>query len=232
MPIDLDYTFQGANHPHSWWVMQCLNLNLPDKYATVVMAGFHDKETYDADHSDVLDLQLLTCNEPTAFDFYFGSVNRIEDSAFVTIIETWLVVSNPDLHEPSGGFFSLGIVWSPIGFESAEVGDISSSVVAVTFTDDVQCAIDFIDGVTIKVNGVAATISSATQPADLSIVQYTLSAPVSTADVVTFEYDGTGTINDANSIGVPAIFAQAVTNQTGQRLWFNDSNNSIWIASR
>jgi hypothetical protein len=232
MPIEMDYTFHGANHPNSWWVMAALNLNLPAKTATIVMHGFHDKEALEADPSDVLDIQLFTCTDPDVFDFYFGQINRNIDDCYVTVIETYLWIGSPDLIEITT-FFSGAIgVFSPIDFVSALVGETSNSIVQVAFTDDVFNGGNFTNGVTIKVNGSPVGISSAAQPADLKVVKYTLTAPVGLTDVVTFEYDfylTGGTIVDAGAIGLYRIPAKPVTNLVGGALWFDDASNSIWL---
>jgi hypothetical protein len=80
-------------------------------------------------------------------------------------------------------------VVTKLAFASAEVGNVDASTVVVTFTLPVAAAgSDYKSGVTIKVNGVAAVISSATRQANTAVVYYVLATPVAHGDAVTWEY--------------------------------------------
>ena len=72
-------------------------------------------------------------------------------------------------------------------FSSGVVQDAADTVVKVTFSGDMYAS-DYSNGVTIKVATVAATISSADRQTDKSQVWYTLSAPVTVGQAVTWEY--------------------------------------------
>jgi hypothetical protein len=74
-------------------------------------------------------------------------------------------------------------------FVSAEVGTVNATTVAVTFSEAVAAVgSDYLTGVTIKVNTVAATISSATRQANQAVVYYVLASAVVYGDTITWEY--------------------------------------------
>jgi hypothetical protein len=100
-----------------------------------------------------------------------------------------------------------------LGFSNAEVGNVGSSTVVVTFTRQIQ-ATNAKTGVTIKVNGGGVTISTGTIQADKHIVRYALAAPVAFGDVVTWEYNAsTGNILDyVTSVALATVSAKSVTN--------------------
>lgn len=230
MPITLNYDFKGANHPNSHWVMGSLNLNLPGKTATLIMFGYHDKDAFDADRADVLDSQSFTCTEPNTFDFYFDEINRVSETCYVNQIENWLVVGGPGgIEDPPRDFFAGGTVSSAVDFKSAEVGDVSNTIVAVTFTD-IVAASNFLTGVTIKVNGGAVGISSAAQPANQAIVEFTMAAPIVVGATITFEYTP-GNYVDQNAITLSKVPADTVTNNLGRAMRFNLPDNSIHLST-
>lgn len=230
MPILVDKTINGVNHPDSWWTLSSLNSNQTNKTASIVMFGYHDKASHDADPNTTIDIQIFACTNPEIFEFYFGQINRTVDVCFVTVIETWLVIGNPSLPEISDGFFSAGTVFSPVGFASAEVGDVASTVIAVTFADYVSAGVDLDTGITIKVNGSNATISSAAQPVDTRIIQFTISAAVGLSDVVTVEFNNAGaSLVDGGGTAIASFAAQSVINNVGESLFLDDEENSAWI---
>lgn len=229
MPILLDYTFHGVNHPDSWWVLTCLNINRRNKTANVLMFGYHDKAAHDANPDDTIDIQNFTCTDSEIYDFYFGAIDYTNDSAYVSIIEVYLIIGSPSLPEITGNFFNGGIAYSAIDYVSAEIGDVSGLVVAVTFNDNLQISVS--SGATINVNGSPATISSYTQPVNTKIIYFTLSAAVNIADEITFEYDGfAGGIADDSGFPLQSIAERSVTNQVGEYWRFSDKNNSAHIA--
>lgn len=238
MSIQLNYTFNGVNYPNSWWAMGALNINLRNKTATVIMHGYITKAALQANPLQPLDVQNFSCSEPATFDFYFGDMNRVKNAAFVNTIENWLVVGDPGLLEDPRAFFAGGVVWSPVEYVASEtgvkvslvLGIMANNVISVTFDDKVGTGTSFITGVTIKVNGGSVAISSAAQPADLKIVQYTLAAPVSMTDNLTFEYAPSG-IYDGNAIGISAIAAKTVSNTLGTGLNFSLPDNSGHLAT-
>jgi hypothetical protein len=74
-------------------------------------------------------------------------------------------------------------------FASAEVGTVGATTVAVTFSEAVTAVgNDYTSGVTITVNGSAATISSGTRQTNQALVYYVLSAPVVYGDTITWAY--------------------------------------------
>jgi hypothetical protein len=100
-------------------------------------------------------------------------------------------------------------------FSSAEVGNVDASTVVVTFDQNVKAG-DYKAGVVIKVNGVAATISSAARQATRGIVRYALSSAVTAGQTVTWEYAAIdGFIGNAADAQLADVSAQAVTNNVG-----------------
>ena len=116
-------------------------------------------------------------------------------------------------------------------FGTGEEGDVTNATVAVTFSEEVFSA-DFTVGITIKINGVSATISSATKQGDPILVYYVLTAPYADAnDGITFEYsDVAGDYADGASNQMGDVAATAITNNVGRHLRFNDAPNSMHIA--
>lgn len=100
-------------------------------------------------------------------------------------------------------------------FSAAEVGTVNASTVAVTFSIDVSAS-DYAAGVTIKVNGSGATISSATRQANHAVVYYVISAAVANGDAVTWEYAGGSIVNEATGAALQTTNAQSVTNNVAQ----------------
>lgn len=99
-------------------------------------------------------------------------------------------------------------------FDSAEIGLVNASTLDVTFDQGVNAS-DYSGGVTIKVNGTATSITSATQQANHAIVRYVI--PVlwhGSGDVVTWEYDsGSGNIvSESDSTPLNNVTAQTATN--------------------
>jgi len=112
--------------------------------------------------------------------------------------------------EPS----SSGVAPTTPTYSSSEIGTINAYTIPVTFSEDISAS-NYAAGVTIKVNGVSTTITSATRQSNHAIVRYVI--PVlyhGSGDVVTWEYNSAvGNIvseDDATALGnVPA---QTVTN--------------------
>lgn len=99
-------------------------------------------------------------------------------------------------------------------FSAAEIGAVNASTVAVTFDGDVTAS-DYATGVTIKVNGTATSITSATRQSNHAIVYYVI--PVlwhGSGDTVTWEYaSGSGNIiSELNGVVLGDVTAQSATN--------------------
>lgn len=73
---------------------------------------------------------------------------------------------------------------------------------------------DFASGVTIKINGTAATITAADQQADHAVINYTITPAVQAGDTVTWEYSAASGHIVAESGGAKLgdVSAQSVTN--------------------
>jgi hypothetical protein len=120
---------------------------------------------------------------------------------------------------------------SPPVFERSEEGDVTNATVAVVFSEAIFSA-DFTTGPTIKINGVAATILSATKQADPILVYYVLQAPYADAnDLITFEYsDVAGDYADTVGNQMADVSATSITNNVGSHWRFDDAPNSMHLA--
>ena len=119
----------------------------------------------------------------------------------------------------------------PPSFERGEEGDVTNATVAVVFSEPPFSA-DFTTGPTIRINGVAATILSATKQSDPILVYYVLQAPYAAANsVVTFEYsDVAGDYADGVGNQMADVVATSITNNVGSHWRFDDAPNSMHLA--
>lgn len=114
---------------------------------------------------------------------------------------------SPSLTYPDPAFVS-----SEIGSASGDIGTTPAHTVIVAFSQKMTSN-NFKAGVTIKVNGVSAAISTATLQLNRSTVYYRLTPGVVAADVVTWEYASAGGLTRSiYGNPLPDISAQAVTN--------------------
>jgi len=127
------------------------------------------------------------------------------------------------------GIISADIV--PPSYSTGEEGDQSNAIVAITFSEAVQSS-SFSTGVTIKVDGVTATITSAVQQADPVLVFYTLASPWAVSNsVITFTYsDIIGDYSDLANNQMGDITAAAVVNDVGRHERYDDAPNSFHLA--
>ena len=115
-------------------------------------------------------------------------------------------------------------------YESSEEGDQSNAIVAVIFSERIQSA-DLALGVTIKVDGVTATISSALLQGDGITVFYTLTSWAAANSSVTYTYsDIVGDYNDLSGNQLGDVGPITVTNNVGRHLRFDDAPNSMHLA--
>ena len=126
------------------------------------------------------------------------------------------------------------IVSVAVAFIVGEVGDVSTTVVEVTYTATVSSPLnDYTLGVTIKVNAGSVTVSSAARQTDTSKVRYTFASAVDINDTVTFEYaSGPGDLQDSGGGDLGDIAAMSVTNNVGEHFYFDTADDSahIWTA--
>jgi len=116
-------------------------------------------------------------------------------------------------------------------FSSGEVGDVSTAVVEITFDGTVVSpSDDYKLGVTIKVNAVSITISSAVRQTNTAKVRYTLASAVDANDTVTFEYaSGPGDLQTSSGSDIADIAATGVTNNVGTHWYFDTADDSAHI---
>ncbi len=210
----------GANHPNSYWVIKFLTLNDPNQTGNVIFFGYHDSASYDAGLG-AIDQRRYDITEPALYDFSFGQGRYPQETAFFFIMEDRAL----DIDD----FFGPADVLSFVKVLRVEVGSAGSSQVVVTFPVQVNGA-NFTDGVTIKINGVAATIVSAVR-SPVDVLTYTISEVVGPTDVVTWEYDrSAGVMEDTGSSPLQSFTPVTARNTVGSYLRFNDAKNSIHLA--
>ena len=95
-------------------------------------------------------------------------------------------------------------------FASAEIGTVDAVTLVLTFSTEVASA-DFAAGVTIKVNTVSQTISSAVRQTDQRVVHYVIPAVVN-GDTVTWEYATGDIVSAVDGSALEDVTAQEVTN--------------------
>lgn len=130
-----------------------------------------------------------------------------------------------------GQSFGGGADVAPV-FVSAEVGDVNASTVVVVFSQEIT-ALNFGTGVTIKKNGSAQTIASASLQSGYKTVRYVLSAPVTNGDTVTWEYNaGAGNIITPVDLPLADVSAQSVTNNASPFSPSDIAGLARWYAPR
>lgn len=133
------------------------------------------------------------------------------------------------------GLVVVGDDTTPPNFSSGEEGDVTNATVAVTFSEAIVSALDdYVTGITIKVNGVSATISSGTLQSGSQVVYYVLDAgsAADANDEITWEYSDTlGDLADEAANQMGDVAASAITNNVGEHLRFNDAPNSMHLAT-
>jgi hypothetical protein len=114
---------------------------------------------------------------------------------------------------------------------NGEIGDVNSVTVEITFSEAIFST-NYANGVTIRVNAVPATISSATrQDPNKALVYYVLSAAVDINDIITFEYDNDfgDYETDPGGVEVDDIASTAITNFVGSHYYFDEKEDSMWM---
>ena len=120
---------------------------------------------------------------------------------------------------------------SALGFSAGHIGDVATTTVEVHFSGNVNAS-NYSAGVTIRVNSVAQTISSATRQSDHTQVFYVIAGTVDVDDVVTFQYDdATGDYQDDLGAQMDDIAATQTTNYVGSHLYFDTADDAIWIGA-
>src|SRR3970040_1067203 len=97
-------------------------------------------------------------------------------------------------------------------YSSSEIGTVNGYTVVVTFDMNISAS-NYATGVTIKENGVATTITSATRQANHAVVHYEIPIPWhGSGDVITWEYTGGNIVSEADATALATVTAQTVTN--------------------
>ncbi len=220
MPFEMAYTINGTNHPKSYWLIKFLSLNDPNKTGNVIFFGYHNVASFDAGEGHIAE-HRYDITDPTFYDFSFGQGRYPQETAFLFIMEDRAL----DLDD----FFGPADVLSFVKVLRVEVGSAGSSQIVVTFPVQVNGA-SFTSGVTIKINGVAATIAAGVR-SPVDVLTYTISEVVGPTDIVTWEYDrSTGVLEDAASSPLQSFTPMTAVNSVGSHLRFDDANNSIHLA--
>src|SRR3990172_10161031 len=97
-------------------------------------------------------------------------------------------------------------------YSSSEIGTVNGYTVVVTFDMNISAS-NYATGVTIKENGVATAITSATRQANHAVVHYEIPIPWhGSDDVITWEYTGGNIVSEADATALATVTAQTVTN--------------------
>lgn len=134
-----------------------------------------------------------------------------------------LITQPPIVTRVLGRSRAYGAAGTPPAFASGEEGDTNNNTVEVTFSLDVFAS-DYAAGVTIKQNGVAMTINSATRQSDHAIVFFVVAEDIDINDVITFEYDDDfGDFeSEVDGTDMLDVSAQATTNYVGSHFYFDE----------
>lgn len=229
MPIQIDYTAPSrVNYPNSFWAIAMENKNHLGGTESLVVNGYATVGDFNAG-GDFIAQQTFLFNGPD-YDRLIRDQYEVLDTHFsyYELIEQALLDPTFTTFFTGGSYTQFSIVRPT----ALEVGDELETRINVTFTGVLTGADPL--GHTIKVNGVAATITAAAQnPFDTKQIQYDLSAAIEAADEVTWEYDSSvGLLTDVSLLPVRSFGAQAAVNNVGEHLWFDSAENSIWLASR
>lgn len=161
-----------------------------------------------------------TTNSETVKLWVEGGVNGVDDNDYsnipvaaislyrITDIDNW-----PTDRSSIHAWLSVRYKIYVPRFVSATIGLLDALTVQVNLNRNVSAA-DFSDGVTIKVNDVAADIDSSSLEGNHAIIDYVLVDPVLPLDVVTWEYSQAGgnIINEENSTPMEDVSPREVTN--------------------
>ena len=115
---------------------------------------------------------------------------------------------------------------------TATCGAPTTSTLALTFDQTVK-APDYLQGVSVKVNGTARTITSATRQANKAMIYYVLSSPIIGTDTITFSYVAEDGFIESASTGLnfASFTDNAVTNVIGVVVLlhdtFTDADNTL-----
>ena len=217
MPFEMDYTdVGGGNHPESYWVIKFLSANDPNKTGHLIFFGYHDSASYDVGLSHIGE-HRYDITDPAFYEDCFGAGRYPQTGAFFQILE--------DRTPGVDGFFDTATALSFVKVQSVEIGSAGSSKIAVPFPVEVAGA-NFTDGVAIKINGVAATLVSATK-SPVNVLTYTIAEVAETSDTVTWEYARSlGALEDTGSARLQSFTPRTAENTVGQYWQFNEANNS------
>jgi hypothetical protein len=113
-------------------------------------------------------------------------------------------------------------------FQAASVGDVDQTTIVTDFNGILHSPSgDYAGGVTIRINGNAVGIVSATLQPDQRSVIYVIDTPVLIADSVTWEYDkDAGDLQSGGGTPTPDIIPTTVTNLVGTHFWFDTTEDS------
>lgn len=231
MPFRINYTDSfGANYPTSFWKIRYFTLN-EDKYGSALYQGWASEEDMaNLGDAGIVGEHWFRVTDPFYYDRTFGLAHNAQIWSGTAIgyfagVERYITSSGID------SFLSPGTQLSYALPDSLEIGSQGSNRVIVTFLSVVApFHTGYEVGSTIKINGVAATISAATAGDGIGyIVWFDLVETVDANDVVTWEYADT-TLRVSQDGLLPHIAATAVTNTVGEYWQFNDANNSDQFA--
>lgn len=142
----------------------------------------------------------------------------------------WVIKASRD-HRRRVGLYAGAAAASAPTFSRADAGDIGTTTIEVTFTQNVT-ATNYVSGVTIKLNAVSKTINSGTRQANKAIVHYVIDTAADVNDTLTWEYaEASGDYENDDGIPMPDQAASSVNNWIGSHTYFDTADDAVWLAA-
>ena len=245
MPFETDITIDGTNYPASFWVVQNYSANQVNKTGSVLAIGFATMGAYASGASPVPGAQVLAaCSHPEIFDQFFSPAeSRFGSESLISRLEDFVIA------QPGTLITGAVVFYSSIELRAAEIGlsfnvpEIVDEVMVDNFVSGNDRVlvwfsrfglgssadpVDYVTGVTIEVNGVAATITDAMMFAmsGVMILIYVLDEPVDANDVVFWFYDGAGFLVDDESRPLMQLGPLRADNTIGEYWDFSTGDSS------
>lgn len=228
MPFRIDYTDElSVNYPTSYWVIRYLALN-EDGYGSILYQGWESEEDKEALGDDgIIGEHLFTVNDPERFELSFALAHAAQIRGVDTPVSYFSALENAMNTNIWDVFFNTdAVTLSYVTPVTIEAGSQGPQRVIVEFPSQVfPFHTGYEVGVTIKINGVAATISAASANVAEDTIYYDLVETIDADDVVTWEYAGDELRVTWEAI-LPHFTPIAVTNTVGTYLRFDEAENS------
>jgi hypothetical protein len=225
MPFITSFDDGTTVHPDSFWIIRYLSINLPNRDALLTYHGWHDAAAY-ANSDPIVGERIYNVNDLTTFEITFGQGEYTLTQSFYSAMDVY-VSTVDDLFNPDTAteysYLPLDISTPPV-----EIGSQGPSRLIVSWRSVISGSGSLSAGVTIKINGVAATINAATA-VGFTTIYYDINEVVAPQDVVTFAYAVTGNLTDGESFPLAPIVPVTAVNTVGGHWRFDKASNSAQI---